>query len=136
MKKNSKLFNKKGGGEILGFVYLLPFILLLIIVVLTVAQVGYAKQKLTYAAYTVCRSVVVSKDEETANANAQTLTTEILGDTGQYNLELLDTASWEKGQYVRCTVSVSVDTLLPGTSGTRSESIVMMIENDTEGDES
>lgn len=35
---------------------------------------------------------------------------------------------WEKGNYVQCTVSVKIESVTPFLSGTKSASIVMMIE--------
>jgi hypothetical protein len=48
-------------------------------------------------------------------------------------MTVLDGNQWVKGSFVKCTVRVYVNTLLPFTSGVREESIVMMIESNAPG---
>ena len=85
MKRAYKEFWEKGGGEVIGFVYILHFL--------------------------------------------------VMGGTPYvpFEMEILDGAKWEKGSFVKCTVRIYVETLLPFTSGVREESIVMMIENSAPG---
>jgi Flp pilus assembly protein TadG len=67
MKKfKQKLFWQKGGGEIIGFAYVLPFIVMLICCIIAAAQISITNQRLSYTAYNACRSAVVSVDETTA----------------------------------------------------------------------
>lgn len=121
---------KDGNGELLGFVFVLPFIVTFIITILAASQISEAKQELTYAAYSVGRTVAVSSSMENANARASVICNEILGEDALYEIEIMDAElGWQKGNYVKVTVSKQVNTLMPFTSGVRSRDIVMMIEN-------
>lgn len=142
--KVHKEFWKKGGGEVIGFVYILPFIVMLICCIIAAAQVSTIKQQLSYTAYNSCRAAVVSTDEATATARGPAIYKDAIGDISEvstlggtayipFELEILDGARWEKGSFVKCTVRIYVETLLPFTSGVREESIVMMIENSAPG---
>lgn len=144
MKWMRKEFWKKGGGEIIGFVYILPFIVMLICCIIAAAQVSTTKQLLTYTAYNSCRAAVVSTDEATAVSRGEAIYEDAIGDIAAvstlggtpyepFELEILDGAQWEKGSFVRCTVRLYTETLLPFTSGVREQSIVMMIENTAPG---
>lgn len=144
MKRAYKEFWEKGGGEVIGFVYILPFIVMLICCIIAAAQVSTVKQRLSYTAYNSCRAAVVSADEATAAARGEAIYEGAIGDIAAvstmggtpyvpFELEILDGAKWEKGSFVKCTVRIYVETLLPFTSGVREESIVMMIENSAPG---
>jgi ABC-type Na+ efflux pump permease subunit len=139
--KHSKL---RKGDEILGFAIILPMILTVIIVCISTAQIGTFNEKLTTVAYNSCRAAVVCETSTKALKEAKTVykhnltpnTTEyvkleILKDEeGNTYGNPLDAEEWVKGNYVRCTVYYKLDTLMPYTSGVRTASIVMMIEND------
>lgn len=141
MKKiQSKEFWRKGGGEVIGFVYILPFIIMLICCIIATAQISTVKQQLSYTAYNACRAAVVSTDETTANERGTAIFEDSIGSISDvsalggstyapFELAVLDGGRWEKGNFVKCTVRVYVQTMLPFTSGIREESIVMMIEN-------
>lgn len=144
MKQIHRGFWEKGGGEVIGFVYILPFIVMLICCIIAAAQVSTIKQQLSYTAYNSCRAAVVSTDEATATARGEAIYEGEIGDIATvstmggtpytpFELEVLDGAVWEKGSFVKCTVRLYVETLLPFTSGIREESIVMMIENEAPG---
>lgn len=86
----------------------------------------------------------MSTDEATATARGRAIYEDAIGDIAAvstmggtayipFELEILDGARWEKGSFVKCTVRIYVETLLPFTSGVREESIVMMIENSAPG---
>ena len=129
---------KKGSGEILGFCAIVPMLFIMFMVLISALQVGIAKQRMEYAAYSACRAAVVSSDNDTANAQANGVANEYLDsmnciDSGSVNVDLkvIDTdTSWVKGHFVECTLSADVQTILPFfTNGTKSVSIVMMIEN-------
>lgn len=140
----SAAFWRKGGGEIIGFVYILPFIVMLICCIIAAAQVSLTKQTLTYTAYNACRAAVVSVDETTAVERSKAVYESSIGTVADISqlggavyepieIEVLDGGQWEKGNFVRCTVRLYIDTLLPFTSGIREETIVMMIENAAPG---
>lgn len=136
----TKAFWKKGGGEVIGFVYILPFIIMLICCIIAAAQVSTVRQQLSYTAYNSCRAAVVSSDEASARTRGMAIYEDTIGDISTvsnlggtayqpFELEILDGAGWEKGSFVKCTVRIYVETLLPFTSGVREETIIMMIEN-------
>jgi len=141
MKKyKQKTFWNKGGGEIIGFAYILPFIIMLLCCLIAAAQISIVSQRLSYTAYNACRSAAVSIDEATGRERGLAIFEGIIGDCGSlqsqsptpyhpFELTVLDGNNWEKGSFIKCTVRVYVKTLLPFTSGVREESIVMMIEN-------
>lgn len=130
-------YAKKGGGELLGFTLIAPLVIILIWAIVGASQISNINQKLNYCAYNTCRSTVVCDGIETAELKAQEVYELQFGTNNyeQYNyepytLELLgDGNTWEKGQYVRCTVRYYINTLAPFLSGVRESSIVMMIEN-------
>ena len=138
MKKfKQKAFWQKGGGEIIGFAYVMPFIVMLICCIIAAAQISIVNQRLSYTAYSAARAAVVSVDETTARERGLAVFESIMGDSAvsqsgvsyiPFEMTVLDGAPWVKGSFVRCTVRVYVRTLLPFTSGVREESIVMMIE--------
>ena len=118
---------KKGSGEILGFCAIIPMLFIMFMVLISALQVGIAKQRMEYAAYSACRAAVVSSDNDTANAQANGVANEYLDSMNC--IDSTDT-SWVKGHFVECTLSADVQTILPFfTNGTKSVSIVMMIEN-------
>ena len=140
-----KSFWKKGGGEIIGFAYILPFIIMLICCVIAAAQISVVNQRLSYTAYNSCRSAVVSVDETTAQERGLAIFESVMGDSATlisqsgvsyvpFEMTVLDGNPWVKGSFVKCTVRVYVRTLLPFTSGVREESIVMMIEGNAPGE--
>jgi hypothetical protein len=143
MKKFIQIeFWKKGGGEIIGFAYILPFIVMLICCLIAAAQVSITNQRLSYTAYSSCRSAVVSIDENTARDRGYAIYESIMGDPNAnsggvtyvpFEMTVLDGNQWIKGSFVKCTVRVYVKTLLPFTSGVREESIIMMIESNAPG---
>lgn len=136
MQKLPKGYWKKGGGEILGFVLMIPCIFVMICAIIASAQIAYTNQSLNYCAYNACRSAVVSEDMSIAKERAQNAYDQQMGteNANKYSytsceLQILDGASWQKGSFVKCTVRYYVGTLMPFTSGVREQSIVMMIEN-------
>ena len=132
-KLKNKSFWQQGSGELLGFVCILPFIVMLICFIISSAQVSVINQKLSYTAYNCCRAAVVSETEVIAQDRAESVYTETFGAlSNSYTscqIDLLDGANWGKGSYIKCTVRYDIDVLMPFTSGIREQSIVMMIEN-------
>ena len=139
MKKfKTKAFWKKGGGEIIGFAYVMPFIIMLICCIIAAAQISIVNQRLSYTAYNAGRAAVVSVDETTARDRGFAVFESVMGDSGTtsyipFELTVMDGNQWVKGSFVRITVRSYVRTLLPFTSGVREESIVMMIEANAPG---
>ena len=164
-----KSYLEKGSGEVIGFLCILPIIIFMLVILVSVVQLGSIKERLEYTAYVACRKAIVVSDENKNNdylddalEAAQKAAEADLVPSGEkfvpgsvkVDLELVqkkDTANktkkkgskdskaekltWEKGNYVQCTVSVEVKSLTPFLSGKKSASIVMMIEKPvSEGD--
>lgn len=132
----NRTYWRKGSAELLGFMMVLPFIVIMIYIIITTTQVAHINQALTYCAYNACRSAVVSDNKSTAEQRAdQTYNLQFGTDNSSTygydgcSLELLGSKKWEKGAFVRCTVRYHVDALILFSDGIREQSIVMMIEN-------
>lgn len=134
---NKRDFWRKGSGEFLGFAIITPLILMLLMFVVSSAQIGTINQDLSYLAYNCCRAAVVSETQDVGVARAKEVFEykyDIDEITAQHNyvpceIEIIDGNGWQKGTMIKCTVRLYVDTLMPFTSGIREQSITMMIEN-------
>lgn len=164
----TKSFWQRGSGDIVGFLCTLPCIILMLVLLVSIIQLGSIKERLEYTAYLACRQAVVATDKngngscmDEAKDIAEKIAVEDLKKSklkyvdGSVKVRLnlvqqresgyLDTVSepedtsvnsgketsslkWEKGNNVQCTVSVKIESVTPFLSGTRSASIVMMIE--------
>lgn len=142
---------RNGSGEILGFVLVVPFVLLLVIAILSATQLSSAQQKLTYATYTASRAACVSDTTQRATARAEAVLSDMYGGAFdgvsfyQQNqtpsrktlasghvyadLQLLGPV-WSKGAMLRCTLYSRVTPLMPFSSAVHSQSLTVMIEND------
>ena len=149
MKDKKKM--KRGMGEILGFCYIVPFIIMLICAILSSAQITVANQKLVFSAYSAARAAVIAETEPLAKDRAEAVLKELYGNdfteiefTKRANgigfslkdqevrctIEYIgEKASWIKGDVIKCTVYQKITPLMPFTSGIRSQSVVMMIEH-------
>jgi len=130
----SKKFWKQGGGELLGFALTVPVVIFLVCCVVSAFQVAIANQELSYAAYNCGRAAVVSDSYELGSDRAKDVYGAIIEGSGDGSyipceIELLDGETWGKGAYIKCTVRLYVDVLMPFTSGIREQSVVMMVEN-------
>ena len=165
-----KSFWQRGSGDIVGFLCTLPCIIFMMVLLVSIIQLGSIKDRLEYTAYLACRQAVVATDKngngscmDEAKKMAKKTAVEDLkksklkyvngsvkvklalvqhggessgdfdtavGNEGLLNNSGQETSSlkWEKGNYVQCTVSVKIKSVTPFLSGTRSASIVMMIE--------
>lgn len=165
-----KSFWQRGSGDIVGFLCTLPCIVIMMVLLVSIIQLGSIKERLEYTAYLACRQAVVATDKngngscmDEAKKIAKKTAVEDLkksklkyvdgsvkvklnlvqhksGNSGDFdtvtgsedalNNSGKETSSlkWEKGNYVQCTVSVKIKSVTPFLSGTRSASIVMMIE--------
>ena len=165
-----KSFWQCGSGDIVGFLCTLPCIILMLVLLVSIIQLGSIKERLEYTAYLSCRQAVVATDKngngscmDEAKDIAEKIAVEDLKKSklkyvdGSVKVRLnlvqqreresgyLDTVSepedtsvnlgketsslkWEKGNYVQCTVSVKTESVTLFLSGTKSASIVMMIE--------
>lgn len=148
MQRNVKQFFKKsfwirGNGEIIGFLSILPVIVLLLVMLISIAQMGSIKERLEYTTYVAGRAAVVSKDINSAKEAAYiTAQNDLLNFSDTFvpgslkvNLRVIQGTNtgkkWKKGNYVTCTVSVNVKTLTPFINGKKTCNLTMMIESPT-----
>ena len=66
----SKKFWKKGSGEIIGFLSVLPVIIFLLVMLISIAQMGSIKERMEYTTYVAGRAAVVQKDFSSARKAA------------------------------------------------------------------
>lgn len=151
--KFGKIFWKKGGAEVIGFISATPLIILSFALLVSVIQLGSIKEQLEYITYQSCRrAIVVSDDDDDgdylaeANAAAEEYALEKISlikkadlDSLVVNVELVEDEDeedpeWLKGNYARCTISVEVEAPLAIMSGVKTSSIVMMIERPASAD--
>lgn len=136
LKKIACINWKKGAGEIIGFGIVMPMLVILFCGIVSAAQLSMASETLQYASYSACRAAVVSTDMTTADSRARTVAEEIIKQNGSIDASTLDvdltlmdqSAGWGKGNFVRCDVTVYIDTMMPFTSRNRTASIIMMVE--------
>lgn len=147
-KMPNRNFWMQGSGEILGFMYTLPVLLSIMVMLIAVIQVGALKERLEYTAYVGCRAAVVAKDYETARKNAEeTIKNDLASSQLNYDPESLEISvkliedssvsknvknKWSKGNYVQCDVKVRIKTVTPLVSGMKRAQITMMIERPAE----
>ena len=144
-----KAFVLRGSSEILGFMSTLPILTFLIVAVISIYQNGLVMENLEYTAYCACRAAVVCEDKKTAEYKAELAANESMrytnamytmpkGASKMTKLEIITAddkeSNWKKGNYIRCTVTVHVDTMTPFVSGEKTSAIVMMIERPAEND--
>ena len=153
-----KIFFEKGSGDIVGFLAMLPVTIFMLVILISMVQLGSIKERLEYTAYLACRKAVVAYDtdqdgkyiDDAKKIALQTARDDLAKSKLKYvpgsvkvDLKLVSadanssnssTAKWEKGNYIQCTVSVKVKSVTPFLSGRKSATIVMMIEKPaTEG---
>lgn len=148
--KNKKKINwKKGSAEIIGFVIVLPAMMLILMGLIGVAQLGLARNALEQAAYIGCRAAVVREDKESAQ-NAAENAVRMRLEQGTFGLssddivvtlepvagitdtETGNTPKWVKGSMVDMSVEVKINTFLPFFPDTMQTHICMMVEQPAE----
>ena len=119
-----KINFKKGSGEIIGFTLLIPFVLLLIVAILSATQISSINQKLTYSTYVTARTASVSSKDDQVKIRVEAVLKDMYGenyDTVQVckqgetptklepapnhlyaTIEILG-PEWERGTMIRCT---------------------------------
>lgn len=131
---NSEKFWKKASGEVLGFVCIMPILLVTIYTFVSIVQFAFIQQKLTYCAYTACRSAAVSETFDIAKSRALNTYNQQMGseNADKYGYERcsleINENEWRKGAFVTCTVKYHIKTILP-IQKTFECSLIMMIEN-------
>ena len=143
----SKKFWKKGSGEIIGFLSVLPVIIFLLVMLISIAQMGSIKERMEYTTYVAGRAAVVQKDFSSARKAAyETAQRDLLNfsntfEPGSLKVTLriikktgssTSNKDWKKGNYLSCTISVNTKTLSPLINEKKSCTITMMIERPTD----
>ena len=143
----SKKFWKKGSGEIIGFLSVLPVIIFLLVMLISIAQMGSIKERMEYPTYVAGRAAVVQKDFSSARKAAyETAQRDLLNfsntfEPGSLKVTLriikktgssTSNKDWKKGNYLSCTISVNTKTLSPLINGKKSCTLTMMIERPTD----
>lgn len=134
--KRKRIDYRKGSGELLSFVICLPALLFLFTCIISSIQVGSIKQALDYAAYSCGRTAVVCDTLAAAETRSQLVADKIVYDSAggivpgsvTVTISIMDNQAWAKGNFIRCTVAADVETAAPFVSGTKTGTIVMMIE--------
>ena len=143
----SKKFWKKGSGEIIGFLSVLPVIIFLLVMLISIAQMGSIKERMEYTTYVAGRAAVVQKDFSSARKAAyETAQRDLLNfsntfEPGSLKVTLriikktgssTSNKDWKKGNYLSCTISVNTKTHSPLINGKKSCTLTMMIERPTD----
>ena len=141
-----KKFWKKGSGEIIGFLSVLPVIIFLLVMLISIAQMGAIKERMDYTTYVTGRAAVVQKDFSSARKAAyETAQRDLLNfsntfEPGSLKVTLriikkngfsTSNKDWKKGNYLSCTISVNTKTLSPLINGKKTCTLAMMIERPT-----
>ena len=58
-----KSFWQRGSGDIVGFLCTLPCIIFMMVLLVSIIQLGSIKERLEYTAYLACRQAVVATDK-------------------------------------------------------------------------
>lgn len=155
MKRFKQIKWTKGSGEILGFAIVLPFIILLVVTILSTIQLSNAKQEMMRTAYLASREVCVCDNETDAIDRANVVMKQIYGDkykesryasnngtSGLYASRVnnpsgtvsivieSDTVGWHKGDILTIYVIQDVKLLMPFANNRQVEKLAFMIEND------
>ena len=56
----NKTYWQRGGGDIVGFLCTLPCIIFMLVLLISIIQIGSIKERLEYTAYLACRKAVVT----------------------------------------------------------------------------
>lgn len=156
----NKIKWRSGSGELLGFAIIMPFILMMIIAILSITQESNMKQRMTYATYVVARASSICADQERAVDRADAIMREMYGDKyvgppaivgeGWMGVDSAPAAiassqqvhgqtvcfmkmmseEWRKGDILVITIQQYIEPLMPFSGNFHSQSLAVMIEND------
>ena len=125
----------------------LPVIIFLLVMLISIAQMGSIKERMEYTTYVAGRAAVVQKDFSSARKAAyETAQRDLLNfsntfEPGSLKVTLriikktgssTSNKDWKKGNYLSCTISVNTKTLSPLINGKKSCTLTMMIERPTD----
>ena len=157
MGKKKRISWRKGSGEALGFLSLLPVIFLLIIGIISIVKLTSLRQKMEYTAYVACRAAALSNTKPAAEENARKVAEiELAGYSDIYDVDLLDVKidavskgsfpvsfvscydsrsrktnkTWNKGKFVKCVLTVHLNDSNIFLSGDKTCTIYMALEKE------
>lgn len=130
---------KRGSGELLSLMLILPFVLMMFVTMVGLTQYTIARQRLTYATYMTARKAVVCKNYVEAQQTAEQVANKLVMSNFRKSQEVQITGAhmnnqaldvWRRGNMVICNISATYDLLMPFNTTAINSSIIMMIEND------
>lgn len=126
---------RKGGGELIGFALVVPLVMLIFCAIIMAGQLGLARQSIEYSTYSACRAAVICETQDQAQTAAELIIDDMVNtlpgvQPGSISVTLdnLTGSVWQKGELVKCSVSVEVDTITPWTSSVITSDVTMMVE--------
>jgi len=142
MKTNKlKMVNwKNGNGELFGFAICAPFLLVILIALMSFARYAIENEQLTAATYCVGRAAVVSHNLSTGQSRAKGVLDRIYdfhavsGPSSGSNdvwmeMSIKNEDDWKVGEIITITLTQHFDSLYPLPAINIKRSIAMMIEN-------
>lgn len=134
---------RKGAGEFIAYAVTISLLCYLLIIIIGFVILSNATGNIENAVTEISRNVIVCDSLTDAQTMAQEQAVQYLGqfsniDTNSIVAEVGYAAGadaeWKKGGFVEVTISAYVNTCEPFTSGTKSSSTLMMIENSEGGE--
>lgn len=126
---------RQGGGELIGFVLVLPVIMLVFCAIVMAAQLGIARQSIEYTTYSAARAAVICETQNQAQLAAELIVDDMIYEipgvepgSASVTLQNYMGSTWQKGGLIKCTVKVKVNTISPWSSSLVTADITMMIE--------
>lgn len=126
---------RKGGGELIGFVLVLPVIMFVFCAIIMAAQLGIARQSLEYTTYSAARAAVICENQSQAQSAAELIVDDMIYEipgvepgSASVTIQNYMGSAWQKGGLINCTVQVQVNTVSPWSSSILTADITMMIE--------
>ncbi len=136
-----------GAGEMISFLFVFPFQLLVILLTVISAEVSIVDHKLNYVNYIALRAACIAGSDTAANTVVKQILQESLpvGKMGiigaepsdTFSLETVNHATWKKGSMATLSIYVEtnyfvfegVSASLAGKIANRSSTLTMMIES-------
>ena len=126
---------RKGGGELIGFVLVLPIIMFVFSAIIMAAQLGIARQSIEYTTYSAARAAVICENQNQAQSAAELIVNDMIYEipgveprSASVTIQNYMGSTWQKGGLINCTVEVKVNTISPWSSSMVTSDITMMIE--------
>lgn len=126
---------RKGGGELIGFVIVLPIIMFVFCAIIMAAQLGIARQSIEYTTYSAARAAVICENQSQAQSAAELIVDDMIYEipgvepgSASVTIQNYMGSVWQKGGLINCTVQVTVNTISPWAPSVVTADITMMIE--------